>query len=87
MDMQRAAVVSLSGSLDVYCVTEVAAALAEASESREAVIDLGDVRYMDATALSLFVRLRNQRTASGHRPPVFVGLTPKVQRLFNVVGL
>lgn len=87
MDMQHAAVVSLSGSLDVYCVAEIAAALADASESRDAVIDLGDVRYMDATALSLFVRLRNQRSALGHRPPVFVGLQPKMQRLFSVVGL
>jgi anti-sigma B factor antagonist len=63
---EGAVVVSLAGELDLYNAEEVRSALLEASagEPSVLVVDLGEVRFIDSTALGVLIEARS-RMADG----------------------
>src|SRR5438045_8436187 len=57
-----AVVVSLAGELDLYNAEEVRSALLEAcaAEPEVLVVDLGEVRFIDSTALGVLIEARSR---------------------------
>ena len=65
-----AVVLSLAGELDLYNAEEVRAALLEAcaDEPKTLVVDLGEVRFIDSTALGVLIEARSRMSdRSGFR--------------------
>lgn len=80
-------IITLHGELDLFNRTELEQALLPAYESRDVVIDFSGVRYMDSTALSVFVRKRKRREGLGYPPASFAGVNENVKLIFSLTGL
>ena len=78
-------VVSLAGELDLYNVSEVSTALAEAAEGapERLVIDLGEVDFVDSTALGALVEARKELETQ----VLLAAPGPDVRRALEVSGL
>jgi anti-sigma B factor antagonist len=82
-----AVVVRLTGELDLYNAAELRAALLEAvaDQPERLVVDLGDVRFIDSTALGVLIEVRG-RLAGGRG---FLLASPRLEtsRALQVSGL
>ena len=60
--MNRAAVIHLTGELDLYNAPEVRAALLEvcAEQPQRLIVDLGQVDFVDSTALGVLIEARTK---------------------------
>ena len=76
------------GELDVATVPEFQAVLDALHDSGvvHVVVDLSEVDFIDSTALHAFVRLDASARRDGFNAS-FVRGSPKIQQLFDVVGL
>jgi anti-sigma B factor antagonist len=81
-----AVVVRLAGELDLYNVGEVGAALSKAGEESpgQLVVDLGEVDFLDSTALGALVEAR--RALPGTRL-MLASPGPEILRALDVSGL
>ena len=79
-------VVRLAGELDLYNVGEVSAALAQAVEQApdRLVIDLGEVDFVDSTALGVLVEARSKLGPDGL---LLAGPQLETRRTLEVSGL
>jgi anti-sigma B factor antagonist len=79
-------VVQLAGELDLYNVGEVSEAVKRAAAERplRLVIDLGDVDFVDSTALGAIVEARRELADT---PLVLAAPGPEVRRALDVSGL
>jgi len=82
-----AVVVSLGGELDLYNAEEVRAALLDACGGEPAllVVDLGEVRFIDSTALGVLIEARSRMTDRGGFRLAAPGL--ETRRALEVSGL
>ena len=79
-------VVSASGELDAFAVTDLEAAFAEVREERRIVADLERVSFMDSTALGVLVRrVRELREADADVRVVLPRGTAR--RIFEITAL
>ena len=78
--MATPAVVKLSGDLDIYHVPELETALATVSAGD--VIDLSDVRFIDAAAIGIFVRVARR---AGMGAVTLVAPAGPVRKTFELV--
>lgn len=79
----------LAGEIDLAnadAVVEVGTRCLRESSLRELVIDLGGVTFMDSTALSALVRLRNA-AIEAHRSMTLDNVPDRVARLLEMTGL
>jgi len=82
-----ASVVSARGHIDLSTVAKAAEAMAAARANCGSVyLDLREVGFMDTSGLRLIIEEQQRAAAHGYRFCVFPG-PPKVQRLFEIVGL
>jgi anti-anti-sigma factor len=81
-------VVELQGELDLATAPHVSAALDAALETgrRFVVIDLGEVRYIDSSTLSVMLAAHRRLAARGGRL-VTICSDPFVTRVFEIAGL
>jgi anti-sigma B factor antagonist len=79
-------VVRLAGEIDLYNAAEVGAALQEAGESgpERVVVDLGEVDFVDSTALGTLVEARKQLASARL---VLAAPGRHVRRALEVAGL
>lgn len=78
--MKKPIVVAFSGELDIYAVEDVRAALA--AIDGPAIVDLTDVRFVDSSALTEFVRLRKR--VGDH--VTLVVPSSNIRRALDIVG-
>ncbi len=78
----------LLGDLDCFTKDALLARLEPLSSRKHVTVDLGSVRFMDASALGCFVRLNNamRRIHSDSRIR-FVAVRPLIARLFRLTRL
>lgn len=86
MTDEDAYVISLSGEYDIGNCVMLEKSLAPALEHPLVIIDFSQVTYIDSTALTRFVLLRNERDALGFGRCAFAALQPQIERIFQVVG-
>lgn len=82
-----ATVLSLAGELDLYNAEEVRSALLEACADKPEllVVDLGDVRFVDSTALGVLIEARSRMADRGGFRLAAPGL--ETRRALEVSGL
>lgn len=82
------AVVSLSGEIDISTVAHLRELVDEgiALEAPRVVVDLAEVRFLDAGALAVFATTAERLRKAGSELAVR-GCTPAIYRLFEVTGL
>ncbi|HKU67741.1 MAG TPA: STAS domain-containing protein [Candidatus Baltobacteraceae bacterium] len=80
-------VVTLTGEFDIYNVDALGALLAPTYEHPDVVVDMSEVRYLDSTALTVFIRMRKRRMIANFQPARMVGLNPNIRRLFALTRL
>lgn len=78
-------VVRLHGELDLAYAAPVRAALAGVAGA-EVVVDLGDLRFIDACGLSALLAARREMAEQGRRL-VLTGAGAQVRRVFELTGL
>jgi anti-sigma B factor antagonist len=78
-------VVRLRGEFDISCAEQVRAELLEIAVS-SVVIDLSDLEFMDAAALSVLVAARREMRATGHRVRIR-GAQGLPRRVFEITEL
>ena len=87
--MATPALVKLTGDLDIYHVPELEASLADVSAGD--VVDLSNVRFIDAAAIGIFVRLARRVGPSAVTLVIPAGPVRKtfelvlVNKLFTIV--
>lgn len=81
-----AAVVALSGEIDLDSATAVYRSVVRKAGRDCAVLDLSRVAFIDASGISVFMRLLKQTTLQG-RHLLLAAPTPAVSRVFDVLGL
>jgi len=88
MEGQYAAVLSLSGEVDVANVARVREAALKLLERqiKRLIVDLSNVEYMDSSGLGALVALLKRVRESGGQMPL-AGAKPRVRRLFEITGL
>lgn len=84
---RRVARVALSGELDLSVKDSIVEALRPAAEADDVIVDLTDVPYIDSTALSCLVHVKNQLISRGGGQVQLVGLQPNVRRVFALTKL
>lgn len=77
----------LAGEYDIYNQDRLTQQLLPADEHPRVVLDFNDVRYIDSTALTAFVRMRKRRDALGHPPAHLCSMRPNVRHIFAVTQL
>ena len=78
----------LAGAFDVHTVGRLSKALEAGEHADLAIIDLRDVPYVDSTALTQFIRLRDRMLANGRDGNVrLLNVSAIVYRIFAVTGL
>jgi anti-sigma B factor antagonist len=80
--------VSVQGEIDAYTAPKLRSTLFPLSEKDgvKMVVDLSGVNYMDSTGLGVFVGVfKNVKANNGQFK--IVGLTDRLQRLFEITGL
>lgn len=84
----RAAVIEVSGELDLASSPALEEKLDRVAESDTAIviIDLRELDFMDSTGLSLLIRAHQQAEERGRRFGVVRG-TQQVQRLLSLTGV
>jgi anti-sigma B factor antagonist len=84
----RAIVITLEGELDIGSAAPVQAEIERSIESGAdlVIVDLRQLRFMDSTGMSIFVRADRTARASGGRFALTQG-GAKIQRLFSRTGL
>lgn len=87
LECAQAHVLALSGQLDVYRSEDIRAALQAASGCERLVIDLGEVPWIGAAALSEFIRVHKYRSKLGLEAIRFVVRSPAVRAVFEITGL
>jgi anti-sigma B factor antagonist len=80
-------IITLAGEFDIYTAGELADMLAQAQERANVVIDMTNVRYLDSTSLTVFIRMRKRRLEMNFPPCRLVGLGPNLRRLFKLTRL
>jgi len=82
-----AAVVTLSGDLDLATAPELRNTLQEAlTERRHLVLDMADLRFLDSTGIGVLVRIHKKATASGG-VLAFAAVPPNVTKILEVTCL
>lgn len=81
-------VVPLSGEFDSASAGDLAARLAEAAAigGGDLLVDLGDVQFMDASTIGVFVAIRSTLSRQGHRLLLRTP-APSARRLLDICGL
>jgi anti-anti-sigma factor len=84
----RAAVIVVSGELDLASGPELEAELHEISpaDTELVVVDLRNLEFMDSTGLSIIVRAHQRLTGEGCTLGLVRG-SPQVQRLLDLTGV
>jgi len=78
----------LRGDLDFFHKDALLAQLAPATTWERVTVDLGDVRFLDASALSCFVRLYKAMRSVRPNPVIrLVSLRPHIAALFRLTHL
>ena len=80
---------TLTGTLDIMSVRDVGATLSEAvgDMSRELVVDLRDVTFMDSTGLGALARAAQQLANQGRELTLLVTPGGPVEGLLDVSGM
>jgi anti-sigma B factor antagonist len=81
-----AVIVHLAGEIDLYNAADVGAALANVAESDpdRVVVDLGEVDFVDSTALGTLIEARKRLSSSRL---ILAAPGPDVRRALEVAGL
>lgn len=66
---------------------ELSETLVQADDAGIVILDLTDTTFLDASALTCFMKLRSRRRARGEGPIRIVGARPHIRRLFTIAGL
>ncbi len=84
----RAAVIAVTGELDLATGPELEAQLGDISPSdtEMVVVDLRKLEFMDSTGLSIIVRAHQRLTGAGCELGLVKG-SPQVQRLLDLTGV
>ncbi|MDQ2679495.1 MAG: STAS domain-containing protein [Candidatus Eremiobacteraeota bacterium] len=78
--------INLSGEYDMARISELEAALAQAHEADFAFIDLTDVPYIDSSALSSLIRLKNRMRGGGGAIRL-IAPQRNIRRLLEITGI
>jgi anti-sigma B factor antagonist len=81
-------VIAVAGEIDIFTAPDLRAAVVAAIDggTRELVIDLSDVHFLDSTALGVLIgTLKRLRTLGGRL--VVVNSEPTTARTFEITGL
>jgi anti-sigma B factor antagonist len=81
-----AAVVRATGELDAYAAPDLAATLGDVSGEPRILADLGDVSFLDSTALGVLVRAVRRFDANGSRVRIVLP-TGSARRIFEITTL
>jgi anti-anti-sigma factor len=85
--LEGAHIVELIGDVDAYLVARVTNMLsAVAAQSAELVVDVSDVRFIDASGLGLLVAMHENVSAVGGRMSL-IGTGPGLSRLLRITQL
>ena len=78
----------LHGELDLKAAPalESEAARSPTSGSKQLVLDLSDLQFVDSSGLAVLVRAHQEAASNGHELTLS-GRTPQVQRLFELTGV
>jgi len=79
------ALIALQGEYDLARQPELRSQLAAGTGFELVLLDLHDVTFIDATALTEFIRLKKQ--LAGPAVVRVFGVTPHIRKLFHVTGL
>jgi anti-anti-sigma factor len=79
------ALVDLHGEYDLTRQLELRAQLAAGAGFELVLLDMNDVTFIDATALTEFIRLKSKM--AGSAVIRLFGLTPPIRKVFHVTGL
>jgi anti-anti-sigma factor len=84
----RAAVIAVTGELDLATGPQLEAELHDisASDTELVVVDLRNLEFMDSTGLSIIVRAHQRLTGEGCELGLVRG-SPQVQRLLDLTGV
>ena len=80
-------VITLSGDYDISRREELRDALYALRDVDAVAIDLGEVRYMDSTALGVMINFNKRFIQQGGPPIQLRNIQPRLQRLINTTGL
>lgn len=80
-------VLKLSGDYDLSRREELREDLYTLKDEDAVAIDLGDVRFMDSTALGVLVNFNRRFIQKGGPPLRLVHLQPRLVRLLKITGL
>jgi anti-sigma B factor antagonist len=80
-------VITLGGEFDIYTADALTGMLAPADDRPDVIIDMTNVRYLDSTSLTVFIRMRKRRMESNFPPCPLVGLSANLRRLFKLTRL
>jgi anti-anti-sigma factor len=78
-------IVIQTAELDLANQDEYLAALAPALETRDVIVDLSGVTFMDSTCLGKRVAMRKERKAREF-PPAVIAASERVRRLLHIVA-
>ena len=85
--LPEATVLRLAGEINLTTVPILEGSLTTALQrGGHVIVDMKDVRYIDASLYQVLARLRERRPALPQRL-VLVGLTPSIQQTVNLLGL
>lgn len=79
--------VQLSGEYDISRREELEQAFAPAHTACAVVIEMGEVTYLDSTALTCLVRLRKRMLENGDATIRIAGAKPQIRRIFALTQL
>ena len=83
----RTVVMTLIGEFDIYSSPRLGTAFARLHDVSNVVLDLSEMRYLDSTAVTEFIRLHNARKAKGFERETVVISGDPVRRIFNILHL
>jgi stage II sporulation protein AA (anti-sigma F factor antagonist) len=79
--------VVLSGELDLSVRGSLSELLRPAEDADDAIIDLSGVTYLDSTALTCLIHVKNRLIQRGGGKVYLAGLRPQVRRIFEITHL
>jgi anti-anti-sigma factor len=82
----RVAVVLGAGELDAYAAPDLASTFSEIRDARRVLVDLGQVSFMDSTAVGLVVRAARELSEGGAELRVVLPGGP-ARRIFEITAL
>ncbi|MBT8250794.1 MAG: STAS domain-containing protein [Acidimicrobiia bacterium] len=85
-DHQGAALVHIDGEIDLSTAPQLERELANTLDSRNLIVDLRDVEFMDSTGIGVLVRTSRKVTADGRTMQLVCAAGP-VKRVIEVSGL